>query len=300
VVVATRRRPHLLRRAVDSIRQQDYPGPLRVVVVYDGVEPDWQMTAESEPPVLVLENWRTPGLAGARNTGILAVGDCDLVAFCDDDDTWAPSKLTAQVSAMRARPGTVFSTCAAEVEYDGRRTPRLAGLDQVSVDQLTRARAGLLPPSGYLVQQAALATGALRGGIGLVSEEAPADGGDWDLLLRAARRAPILHVDIPLVRVLWRPDAADDMACARQANALRWLLARHPEIHGRPSHAASVRAEIACWEVAAGRRDAAWPWVRAALRARFWQPRALTALLACLGLIHPAWLTGSLLDGRIP
>jgi len=30
-------------------------------------------------PVLVLPNWRTPGLAGARNTGILAAGDCELV-----------------------------------------------------------------------------------------------------------------------------------------------------------------------------------------------------------------------------
>ena len=33
VVVATRCRPHLLRRAVESVTRQDYPGPLRVVVV---------------------------------------------------------------------------------------------------------------------------------------------------------------------------------------------------------------------------------------------------------------------------
>jgi glycosyltransferase involved in cell wall biosynthesis len=300
VVVATRCRPHLLRRAIESVTRQDYPGPLRIVVVYDGVKPDWDLASDGERPILVLTNWRTPGLAGARNTGILAVGDCELVAFCDDDDTWAPAKLTAQVSAMRSRPGTLFSTCAAEVEYDGRRTARLAGLDQVGIAQLTRARAGMLRPSGFVADQLTLATGESGDGIGLVCEEAPQDGEDWDLLLRAARRSPILHVDAPLVRVLWRPDVTDEEACARQADALRWLLARHPEIGEHRAHAANIYGEIACFQVAAGQRDQAWPWVRAALGARWWQPRSLAALLAALGMLSEDWLATSLLEGRVP
>ena len=67
---------------------QDYPGQLRVVVVYDRAEPD----AEPNGSVTVLVNDRTPGLAGARNTGIVAL-ETDLVAFCDDDDVWRPGKL---------------------------------------------------------------------------------------------------------------------------------------------------------------------------------------------------------------
>src|SRR5262245_8746459 len=67
VVIATRDRPYQVRRALESVAVQDYPGPMRVVVVYDGVRPDWHLAHGGARPVLVLENWRRPGLAGARN-----------------------------------------------------------------------------------------------------------------------------------------------------------------------------------------------------------------------------------------
>ena len=51
--------------------------------------------------VLVISNDRKPGLAGARNCGILATKP-SYVAFCDDDDRWLPGKLRAQVDG---RPG---------------------------------------------------------------------------------------------------------------------------------------------------------------------------------------------------
>ena len=87
---------------------------MRVVIVVDHTEPEWRLSRSGTRPVLVLENWRTPGLAGARNTGIVAAGDCDWVALCDDGDTWAPGKLTAQVSAVLKDSGRPFATCAAE------------------------------------------------------------------------------------------------------------------------------------------------------------------------------------------
>ena len=67
-----------------------------------------------------------PGLAGARNTGIVSL-DTDLVAFCDDDDQWAPGKLRQQVHALRQRP-------AAEVEQA-----------RVVVDRLDQAGRGCHP-----------------------------------------------------------------------------------------------------------------------------------------------------------
>ena len=155
VVIPTRNRPRLLRRALDAVLAQDYPGPLRVVVVHDQTEPDQSLAEAGERPVAVLANWRTPGLAGARNTGILAL-DTDLVAFCDDDDAWAPAKLSRQVAALRARPGAEFVTCAIEVEYDGRYTPRLAGRDAVTLDDLARSRMAMLHSSTFLVRRTAL------------------------------------------------------------------------------------------------------------------------------------------------
>src|SRR5437763_3406853 len=122
VVVPTRNRPGLLRRTLAAIAEQDYPGRVSTVVVYDQSTPDPSLPADQ-----VLTNARTAGLAGARNTGILALDtdglDTELVAFCDDDDEWAPDKLSAQVAALE--PGTDMMTCAIEVRYRDRAVPRL-------------------------------------------------------------------------------------------------------------------------------------------------------------------------------
>ena len=102
VVLPTHDRPGPLRAALAAVLAQVYPGQLRAVVVYDRAEPDLGLAGGDRVRVAV--NTRTPGLAGARNTGI-GLLDTDLVAFCDDDDEWLPGKLLAQVQALRARPG---------------------------------------------------------------------------------------------------------------------------------------------------------------------------------------------------
>jgi glycosyltransferase involved in cell wall biosynthesis len=279
VVIATRDRPNLVRRALDSVTAQDYPGPLRVVVVFDSTGPDWTLSCSGKRPVLVLDNWRTTGLAGARNTGILAAADCDWVAFCADDDTWDPGKLTAQLTAMRHRPGSQFGTCAAEVEYDGRRTARLVGPGPATLDVVSHGRR--LPGSGFVARHQVLARSPEQGGVGLLDESGPAGAAEWDLLVRVARQAPIVHLDRPLVRVLWRRPDADP---ATQLTVLRWMNARHPELREDRRHAARNLAEIACWEAAAGNRRRSLICARAALRKHRTEPLALLALAAAAGL----------------
>jgi glycosyltransferase involved in cell wall biosynthesis len=281
VVIATRDRPNLVRRALDSVTAQDYPGPLRVLVVFDGAGPDWTLSCSGNRPVLVLENWRTTGAAGARNSGILAAADCDWVAFCDDDDTWDPGKLTAQLTAMRQRPGGQFGTCAAEVEYDGRRTARLVGHGPVTLDVVSHGRGRRLPVSGFVARHDVLSRSPERGGVGLLDESGPAGAAEWDLLMRAARRAPIVHLDRPLVRVLWRRLDADP---AMQLKVLRWMNSRHAELREDRRHAARNLAEIACWEAAAGNRWRSLACARAAMRTHRTEPLALLALAAAVGL----------------
>jgi glycosyltransferase involved in cell wall biosynthesis len=106
VVIPTHDRPGPLRTALDAVLAQDYPGQLRVIVVYDRAEP----VLKPNDSMAVLVNDRTPGLAGARNTGIVKL-DTDLVAFCDDD-VWQPGKLRKQVWALQARPGAEFASYA--------------------------------------------------------------------------------------------------------------------------------------------------------------------------------------------
>jgi glycosyltransferase involved in cell wall biosynthesis len=286
VVIPTRNRPQLLRRALRSVLAQDYPGPLRAYVVFDQTEPDWSLNAAAARSVMVLSNLRTPGLAGARNRGILAAHDCELIAFCDDDDAWMTSKLTAQVSAMRARRGTLFATCAIEVEYNGRRVPRLAGRSEVGVAELARSRMAMLHSSSFVVLREALVTEPAAGGIGLVAEDAPgSQNEDWDLLLRAAKRAAIVHVDAPLVRVLWGRSSLFTHEYETKISSLLWMMQRHPEIGGCRPGAARVYGQMACWEAAQGNRAEAWKWARAAVRNNWHEPRAAIAMAAAAGVV---------------
>src|SRR6185295_13356446 len=132
VVIPTRNRPELLARTIAGVVAQHYPGPVRIVVVFDQSTPDQTLCRGGERPLDVMPNRRTPGLAGARNTGIVAL-DTELIAFCDDDDSWSPGKLRRQVDALRSRPSAEFVTSAIEVEFNGRVNPRLAGASLVAV-----------------------------------------------------------------------------------------------------------------------------------------------------------------------
>ncbi|GAB1645080.1 glycosyltransferase family 2 protein [Krasilnikovia sp. MM14-A1259] len=281
VVIPTRNRPELVRRAIAAVRAQEYPGELTVVVVYDQTEPDQTLATADGTPVLVLTNWRTSGLAGARNTGILAL-DTEFVAFCDDDDAWAPEKLRKQVAALLAEPDAEFATCAIEVEYEGRTTARLAGCSRVTVEQLARSRMSMLHSSSFLIRRGALASDA----IGLVAEDAPgSQNEDWDLLLRAARRMPIVHVDEPLVRVLWGRTSHYAYEYATKISSLRWMMQRHPEISGCRPGAARVYGQLACWSAASGNRAQAWQFSKEAVRANWREPRTAIALAAMTGAV---------------
>jgi glycosyltransferase involved in cell wall biosynthesis len=239
VVIPTRNRPELVRKAIAGVREQRYPGEVKVLVVYDQTEPDYLLASTEGVQVLVLTNWRTSGLAGARNTGILAL-DTEYVAFCDDDDRWRPDKLRRQVAALLAEPDSEFATCAIEVEYEGKCTPRLAGRSRVTIDELARSRMAMLHSSTFLIRREALAAEA----VGLVAEDAPgSQNEDWDLLLRASRRAPIVHLDEPLVRVLWGRTSHYAYEYATKISSLRWMMQRHPEISGcRPGPTGRSRA----------------------------------------------------------
>ncbi|ACY96591.1 MULTISPECIES: glycosyltransferase family 2 protein [Thermomonospora] len=276
VVLPTHNRPEMLRRALESVLAQDYPGKVRAVVVYDRAEPDQSLAGER---VQVMANRRTPGLAGARNTGILAL-DTDLVAFCDDDDVWLPGKLTAQVAALQAEPRAVLCSAGIVIDFNGRQLPRLAGRDRVHYAELVRDRLMMVHSSTYLARRAELIE------IGMVDEEIPgSQGEDWDLALRAARRHPIVHVDRPYVRVLWGLTSYYAHAWETKVAALQWFLRRYPEIERDGAAAGRVYGQIAFGHACNGRRREALRWAGRALRANWKERRVPFALLVASGLV---------------
>jgi glycosyltransferase involved in cell wall biosynthesis len=276
VVVPTHDRPGPLRAAVAAVLAQDYPGQVRIVVVYDRAEPD----LKPNDCLTVTVNSRTPGLAGARNTGILGL-DTDLVAFCDDDDEWRPGKLRRQVEALRARPGAEFASCGIGVDYAGTVHPRLAGRAEVTHADLLRSRMVMVHSSTYLARRA-----ALLDGIGLVDETIPgSQNEDWDLALRAARRHPIVNVDAPLVRVAWSTSSHYARQWETKADSLLWMLEHHPELAGCRPGAARVYAQLSFAYACLRQRGAACRWAWRALRSNPRERRVPFALAVASGVV---------------
>jgi glycosyltransferase involved in cell wall biosynthesis len=278
VVLPTHNRPGPLRAALAAVLAQEYPGELRAVIVYDRAEPDPRLAGDERVTVTV--NSRTPGLAGARNTGILAL-DSDLIAFCDDDDEWLPGKLRAQVEALRARPAAEFASCGIMVDFAGAAHPRLAGCTEVTHADLLRSRMVMVHSSTYVAWR-----DALTAGIGLVDETIPgSQNEDWDLALRAARRHPIVNVDQPLVRVVWGASSHYARDWQTKADSLHWMLEHHPELAVCRPGAARVNAQLAFAYACLGQRGAAYRAAWRALRGNWHERRVPFALAVAVGVV---------------
>src|SRR5699024_22234 len=182
-VVATRGRPQMLRKALHAILAQDYDGELEVIVVFDQVDIDdlEEISVPKMRTLRTMSNTRAPGLAGGRNTGIMAATG-SLIAFCDDDDEWLPHKLTVQVASWQRDPDAICLATAITIKSPGGAHLRL-GPEVVTFEDFLASRVQEVHPSSLLWRR-----DDLLGRVGLVDEEIPASyGEDYDLLLRATR-----------------------------------------------------------------------------------------------------------------
>lgn len=282
VVIATRDRPQMLREAIASVLEQDYAGDLDVLVVFDRSEPDLTLGSDRDGRrVSVTTNANTPGLAGARNTGVDR-SDSELVAFLDDDDLWQPTKLTRQVAALRSAPDAVLATTGIEVSYAGERHPRVLEQSEVTFAELLRDRHTELHPSTFLIRRAALAR------LGGVDEQVPGGfGEDYDYLLRAAKIHPVLHVQEPLVTVRWGDQSFFFQRWPTMAAGLSWLLDRHPEFERDRRGSARIRGQVAFAHAAMGHRREALSWAWSALRRSPVEPRVPLAVAVASGVVSP-------------
>ena len=102
MVVPTHNRSRLLTTTLRSVLWQ-HDVDLEVIVVDDGSTDDTaQVVAGLGDPRIRRVHHPTPqGVSAARNRGI-AEATSDWVAFVDDDDLWAPDKLTRQLGSEAA------------------------------------------------------------------------------------------------------------------------------------------------------------------------------------------------------
>jgi glycosyltransferase involved in cell wall biosynthesis len=281
VLIATRDRPELLRRALDAVVTQDYDGPVEVVLVFDQCEPDRSLESEQDRRVVrVVANERSPGLAGARNSGALA-STGQLVAFCDDDDVWLPGKLRLQVAALE-RSGSDTIAAGIIVDYQGRLTERVPTPGDLSLAALLRRRVFEAHPSTVVVRR-----DALFDSIGLVDEDIPGGyGEDYDWMIRAAQHGTIDVVAQPLVTVLWHRASFFARRWETIILALDYLLLKHPAFAEQPAGLARIYGQKAFAYAGLDRRGEARRWALKALRLAPGEKRAYLALLISTGLLR--------------
>jgi hypothetical protein len=278
VVIPTRDRPGLLRRAVEAVRAQRYDGDIECITVFDQSHVHLAGFGGMTGVTLRgMTNSRSPGLAGARNTGILAARG-ELVAFCDDDDEWHPDKLAAQTALLR-KTGAATASCGIYVEFRGRQIARVPISETVTLRDLLRSRHMELAPSTILVRREAFQQ------IGLIDEEIPGSyAEDYEWLLRAARVSPIVAAKAPLARVHWHESSYFVGQWEMIVSALSYLLERYPEFRSERAGLSRIFGQLAFASAGCGRRADAIGWAARAIRLSPVQPRAYLALAVAGGL----------------
>ncbi len=120
VIIPTRnRRGFLEQSARDALRQVDVE--LEVVIVDDGSTDAHAVRGIEmlDPRISLVRHDLMCGVATARNTG-LARARGTWLAFLDDDDRWAPTKLRAQLDAAAAAHASWAYGAAMTIDQDDR------------------------------------------------------------------------------------------------------------------------------------------------------------------------------------
>lgn len=208
-VIPTCDRPELLQRALRSVTEQQRPVD-EIIVVNDG------LSTVNVPEAQVVRSGPHAGPAAARNAGVWAT-DADVICFLDDDDTWAPSHVSAAAELLEHHD--IAATGLTQVNRRGGTTLRAPPSALVARDWLSENQG--VQGSNLCVTRSAFA--ALRG-----FDELLWCGEDVDLMIRAANLG-LRYRASPRATVAWhRHDGARITdPSPRHAHAHRTFLAAH-------------------------------------------------------------------------
>jgi glycosyltransferase involved in cell wall biosynthesis len=273
VIIPTRDRPDLLASTLRSVLCQ-VGVTIDVNVVDDGEDPATAacVAALQEPRVQLIRNVEPRGVSGARNRGAAAARR-EWVAFCDDDDLWAPDKLVSQIdAAVNQGAAWAYAGC-------------------VTIDANSQLVAGSPPPAPEVVIRDLVSYNAVPASASSVVIRAdvlarvgPFDtelgtSEDWDMWLRLAREAGRpAWVPRPLVALRLHPR----MTSRRAEGMFRDLevIARR---HGISVDRARHHRWVAWMALQDGRRTAAVRHYGKAVATGDW----LSAGRAAVALINP-------------
>ncbi len=97
----------LLEKAICSVDEQAYKGPLEVIVVDDASRTSPNIRKNRRMPVRMIRLEQNVRSARARNVALRA-GQADIFTFLDADDVYLPGRIDSHVHFMVDNPGVVF------------------------------------------------------------------------------------------------------------------------------------------------------------------------------------------------
>ena len=194
VVIPTRNRWPLLSRALASaLAQEDVA--VEVVVVDDGstdVTTDLETAADER--IIYLRNDSAIGVARARNRGIEKARG-KWVAFLDDDDFWAPTKLRSQLLACAAEDAAFSYTGLVSVDPALSRRRVSFPAPPLGLERTILGMNSIGTPSSVMVRRALLEDiGGFDPAFSILA--------DWDLYIRIAAMGRGAHCEAPLTAYL--------------------------------------------------------------------------------------------------
>lgn len=213
VIVPTHRRPHLLKRALQSIISQELRPELEIVVIADVIDPNSdKVCAELLGPAdLYVKRNGSPGPSESRNLGLsLVKGRC--VLFLDDDDAWHPRFLSRLYDSQEVLQGNpVYCDCSVVNE---RRFPTHA--EVLSENGLSMA--GMLTSDVYVKNQVHMSCFAFPRWLieGLKFDPHMRAYEDWDYQLSVYDRMMPRHQPIMGSRIFEVHDESTDRRGASQ------------------------------------------------------------------------------------
>lgn len=155
VVIPAYNQAHFLDDAIQSALAQTYRD-FEIVVVNDGSTDDTETVAQRYQDQIRYLYQQNQGLAGARNTGILAARG-EYVALLDSDDIWDPAFLAEMMALAEREPAATVYCCGIRyMDGKGQDLPQRGGTEVTEPGKFywKLLRANSLIPSTILMKRA--------------------------------------------------------------------------------------------------------------------------------------------------
>lgn len=204
VVIPTRGRADLLKRAIESVYKQTFTN-YQIVVVVDGPDTETEsMLQELKNSKLeYIINPKSLGGSEARNVGVNHARG-NWIAFLDDDDEWFPNKLEEQykiAKQKRDKSPIIYSRLIASSPKADYEWPRRGIKKNEHISEYLFTRRSLFQGEGLIQTSTIFVSRDLM--IALPFKKGLKRHQDWDWLLRAAKTNKVEFVFCPLILTKW-------------------------------------------------------------------------------------------------